>query len=55
MTMAKENNEIIFHEIDQKEDRWLKRVFTDETWGGIFLIVAAILAFGFANSLMSES
>lgn len=54
MTMAKENNEIIFHEIDQKEDRWLKRVFTDETWGGIFLIVAAILAFGFANSLMSE-
>ena len=54
MTMAKENNEIIFHEIDQKEDRWLKRVFTDETWGGVFLIVAAILAFGFANSLMSE-
>ena len=54
MTMAKENNEIIFHEIDQKEGRWLKRVFTDETWGGVFLIVAAILAFGFANSLMSE-
>lgn len=54
MTMAKENNEIVFHEIDQKEDRWLKRVFTDETWGGVFLIVAAILAFGFANSLMSE-
>lgn len=54
MTMANENNEIIFHEIDQKEGRWLKRVFTDETWGGVFLIVAAILAFGFANSLMSE-
>jgi Na+:H+ antiporter, NhaA family len=54
MTMAKENNELVFHEIDQNEDRWLKRVFTDETWGGVFLIVAAILAFGFANSMMSE-
>lgn len=54
MTMAKENNELVFHEIDQNEDRWLKRVFTDETWGGVFLIVAAILAFGFANSMLSE-
>lgn len=54
MTMAQDDNELIFHEIDQNEDRWLKRVFTDETWGGIFLIVAAILAIGFANSMMGE-
>lgn len=54
MTMAKDEKELVFHEIDQKEERWLRRVFTDETWGGVFLIGGAILAFAFANSLLSE-
>lgn len=52
--MAKDENELVFHEIDQKEDRWLKRVVTDETYGGVFLIVAAVVAFGLANSVYGD-
>ena len=54
MGMAKDENELIFHEIDQDEERWLKRVFTDETFGGVFLIIAAILAFAMANSVWGD-
>lgn len=52
--MAKDDNEIVFHEIDQKEARWLRRVLTDETWGGVFLIVGAVLAFIMANSIWGD-
>lgn len=52
--MAKDDKELVFHEIDQQEARWLRRVFTDETWGGVFLIGGAILAFAFANSMLSD-
>ncbi|MFM1864842.1 MAG: hypothetical protein RL677_622, partial [Actinomycetota bacterium] len=54
MAMAKDEKELVFHEIDKEEARWLKRVFTDETWGGVFLIGGAILAFVFANSMLSD-
>ncbi len=54
MAMVKDEKELVFHEIDKEEARWLKRVFTDETWGGVFLIGGAILAFVFANSMLSD-
>ena len=49
------SKKIVFEAADAAEERWLAKALKDETFGGVLLLAAAILAIFVANSQLSDS
>ena len=49
------SEKIVFEAEDAAEERWLAKALKDETFGGVLLLAAAILAIFVANSQLSDS
>ena len=49
------SEKIVFEAADAAEERWLAKALKDETFGGVLLLAAAILAIFVANSQLSDS
>ena len=48
------SSKILFEQVDAAEERWLAKVLKDETFGGVLLLLAAVLAIFVANSQLSD-
>jgi len=49
------SEKFVFEAADAAEERWLAKALKDETFGGVLLLAAAILAIFVANSQLSDS